>query len=94
MTWACWVLDQVLALRVTRALAVAQSILPNLLAFLKSELAEGMHWVQFWNEPQSQPRPPFCFHPSLSGLLGGAWRDGPHCLQSHLPPGVHGKWWE
>lgn len=28
--------------------------------------------TQFWNEPQSQPRPPFCIHPSLSGLLGGA----------------------
>lgn len=67
-------LDQGLGPAGDTILAVAQSTSPNLLAFLKPDLAGGMPWVQqqFWNGPQSQPRPPFCFYLRVSGLLGGA----------------------
>lgn len=65
-------LDQVLALQVTRALAVAQSILPNLLAFLKSELAEGMHWEHsFGMNPKASLDPPSASIQASHGCLEG-----------------------
>lgn len=65
-------LDQVLALRVIRALAVAQSILPNLLAFLKSELAEGMHWEHsFGMNPKASLDPHSASIQASRGCLEG-----------------------
>lgn len=65
-------LDQVLALRVIRTLAVAQSILPNLLAFLKSELAEGMYWEHsFGMNPKASLDSHSASIQASHGCLGG-----------------------
>lgn len=76
VTWVCRRWTEALTPWAVPALAAAQSPVPHLLTVLEPDLVEGPHWVQrqFQRGPPSQPRPSFCFHPSLSGLVAGACR--------------------